>query len=200
MRLRRLATTELTDSEVTAIRALMDVAFGPDEDERFTDDDWAHAIGGVHFVLDDEGDIVTHASVVERELHIDGVPLRTGYVEAVATAPDRENQGHGSTVMEAVGEHIREIVRARCARHRPAPLLRAPGLGDLDSGRRSCGRPDGPVRTPDEEGYILVLRTPSSPPFELDADAQLRVAPRRRVVVRSLLSYGHRAHSGAVSR
>lgn len=168
MRLRRLATTELTDNEVTAIRALMDVAFGPDEDERFTDDDWAHAIGGVHFVLDDEGDVVTHASVVERELHIDGAPLRTGYVEAVATARDRENLGHGSTVMEAVGEHIRDMFELGAlgtGRHRFYERLGwETWLGDA-----FVRLPDGLQRTPDEEGYILVLRTPSSPPFELDA-------------------------------
>jgi aminoglycoside 2'-N-acetyltransferase I len=27
--------------------------------------------------------------------------------------------------------------------------------------------PDGEQRKPDEEGYILVLRTPTSPPFDL---------------------------------
>jgi aminoglycoside 2'-N-acetyltransferase I len=26
---------------------------------------------------------------------------------------------------------------------------------------------DGPLRTPDDEGYILVLRTPTSPVFDL---------------------------------
>jgi aminoglycoside 2'-N-acetyltransferase I len=28
--------------------------------------------------------------------------------------------------------------------------------------------PEGETRTPDDEGYILVLRTPTSPPFDLD--------------------------------
>ena len=28
--------------------------------------------------------------------------------------------------------------------------------------------PDGPRRTPDEEGFILVLRTPRTPPLDLD--------------------------------
>ena len=54
-RLRRLGTRDLTEVEVTAIRAIMDDAFGQDEDERFTDDDWDHALGGVHFVLDIDG-------------------------------------------------------------------------------------------------------------------------------------------------
>jgi aminoglycoside 2'-N-acetyltransferase I len=144
----------------------MAVAFGPDEEDRFTEEDWDHAIGGLHFVLDDDGVIVTHASVVERELQIDGRPLRTGYVEAVATAPDREGAGLGSLVMADVTAYIRETFE----------------LGALGTGRhhfyerlgwqtwtgpafvREAG---GPRRTLDEEGYILVLATPSSPPFDL---------------------------------
>ena len=168
MRLRRLVTTELTAAEVAAIRALMDAAFGSDDDERFTDDDWAHAVGGVHFVLDDGGIVVTHASVVERELHIDGGPLRTGYVEAVATAPDRENQGHGSTVMEAVGSHILETFELGAlgtGRHRFYERLG----WETWVGEAFVRSAEGLQRTPDEEGYILVLRTPASPPFKLDA-------------------------------
>ena len=65
-RLRTLATTELTEPEISLIRALMTDAFGSDEDERFTDDDWGHALGGTHFVLELGGEIVSHASVVER--------------------------------------------------------------------------------------------------------------------------------------
>jgi aminoglycoside 2'-N-acetyltransferase I len=144
----------------------MAVAFGPGEEDRFTEEDWDHAIGGLHFVLDDEGVIVTHASVVERELQIDGRPLRTGYVEAVATAPHREGTGLGSLVMADVTAYIRETFE----------------LGALGTGRHhfyerlgwqtwtgpAFVREAGDLRrTLDEEGYILVLATPSSPPFDL---------------------------------
>ena len=64
LRLRRLATPELTEAEVAAIRAILMAAFGPDEDERFSDEDWEHALGGRHFVLELDGEIVSHASVV----------------------------------------------------------------------------------------------------------------------------------------
>ena len=57
-RLRRLATPELTQPEIEIIRSLLVAAFGSDEEERFTDDDWDHALGGVHFVLDVDGEIV----------------------------------------------------------------------------------------------------------------------------------------------
>ena len=98
----------------------MDIAFGTG-DEAFKDDDWAHALGGLHFVLNVDGAIVSHASVVERTLEIGGRPFRTGYVEAVATAPDAQGQGHGSVVIEAASEHIRATFE----------------LGALGTGRRS---------------------------------------------------------------
>jgi aminoglycoside 2'-N-acetyltransferase I len=144
----------------------MVAAFGSDEDERFTDDDWEHGLGGMHFVLDVDGRIVTHASVVEREIHIGDRPLRTGYVEAVGTAPDRQGAGFGSRVVADVTAYIRERFE----------------LGVLGTGRRHfyerlgwltwrgqafVRTADGPRRTPDEEGYILVLATPSSPPLDL---------------------------------
>jgi aminoglycoside 2'-N-acetyltransferase I len=147
------------------IRALMDTAFGTG-DEAFNDDDWAHALGGQHFVLDLDGQIVSHASVVERTLEIGRRPFRTGYVEAVATAPDLQGQGHGSIVVAAVTEHVRSMFE----------------LGALGTGRHAfyerlgwqtwlgaafVRSPDGEQRTPDDEGYILILRTPTSPPFEL---------------------------------
>jgi aminoglycoside 2'-N-acetyltransferase I len=143
-------------------------AFGPDEEERFTDADWAHAVGGMHFVLDLDGEIVTHASVVERELHVAGRPLRTGYVEAVATASGREGAGFGSLVIADVTSYIRdrfELGALGTGRHRFYERL-----GWLTwTGPASVRTLEGPRRTSDEDGYILVLPTPSSPPLDLDA-------------------------------
>ena len=169
LRLRRLATSELTAGEVREIRALMDVAFGSEgEEERFSDDDWQHALGGVHFVLALDGEIVAHAAVVERQLYVGGLPLRTGYVEAVATSPDRQGVGLGSIVITDVTEYVREGFE----------------LGGLGTGRQSFyGRlgwrlwagpsavrtPAGERPTPDDDGYIMVLETPTTPPLELAA-------------------------------
>src|SRR5829696_4834840 len=94
--IRELGTGDLDPVTLHAIRSLMDVAFGDDEEERFTEDDWQHAIGGRHFVLDGDGTLLGHASVVERALHVDGQPLRTGYVEAVAIEPSAQGRGLGS--------------------------------------------------------------------------------------------------------
>lgn len=165
-RLRRLTTAELGPDEVGEILALMDVAFGREDDERFTEKDWQHAVGGTHFVVDVGGRIVSHGAVVERELHVAGSPLRTGYVEAVATAPDRQGAGLGSRLMTAINDWIRERYE----------------LGALGTGRHSfyerlgwvtwlgpssVRSAAGEVATPDEDGCILVLRTPASPSLDL---------------------------------
>jgi aminoglycoside 2'-N-acetyltransferase I len=122
-------------------------------------------VGGLHFVLDLDGEVIAHASVVERELQVDGRPLRTGYVEAVATAVDRQGTGHGSLVMADVTSYIRERFE----------------LGALGTGRQRFYQrlgwltwtgpsfvrtADGPRRTPEEDGSILVLPTPLSPPLD----------------------------------
>jgi aminoglycoside 2'-N-acetyltransferase I len=167
-RLRRVSTADLTSREVVAIRTLMLAAFGSDVVERFTDADWDHSIGGVHFVLDIDGDIISHASVVERELHVDGRPLRTGYVEAVATAPDRQGAGLGSQVVAEATSHIRdqfELGGLGTGRHRFYERL-----GWLTwAGPSSVRTAEGARRTPEDDGYILVLPTPTSPALDLTA-------------------------------
>jgi len=168
MRIRQLGTDELTPEEVEAIRELLWTAFADDEDGAFTEDDWQHALGGVHFVLDLDGRIVSHASVVERELHVGRTPLRTGYVEAVATAVDQRRRGHGTVVMRGANSYI--------AQHFELGALGTGSQGFYERlgwqvwrGPSFVRTTDGPQRTPDEDGYILVLETASSPTLDLAA-------------------------------
>ena len=166
--MRRLLTTELTPEEITAIRELLTAAFGPEEDKHFGEHDWEHALGGLHFVLDLDGVIVGHASVVERELQVDGRALRTGYVEAVGVAPDRQDAGLGSQVMTDVNDWIRErfeLGALGTGRHRFYERL---GWRTW-AGPTSVRTAEGTQQTPDEDGYILVLETPSSPALDLAA-------------------------------
>lgn len=165
-RLRRAATGELSAAEVLVIRDLLVEAFGPDDAEAFGEDDWQHALGGMHFVLEVGGAIVGHAAVVTRELHVDGRPLRTGYVEAVAVALDRQRAGLGSIVMRDASDYIDqhfELGALGTGRHRFYERL-----GWMTwRGPSSVRTADGLRRTADEDGYILVRRTPSSPPLDL---------------------------------
>src|SRR6476660_836614 len=161
MRLRRLHTDELTRAEVVEIRRLLDAAFGDDEEERFTAADWDHSVGGVHFVLDDDGSIVSHASVVERELHVAGRPFRTGYVEAVATRPDRQGEGFGTTVMRDATAYVRETFELGALGTGAQGFYERLGWTTW-AGPSSVRTKNGTRRTPDEDGYIVVLLSPAS--------------------------------------
>jgi aminoglycoside 2'-N-acetyltransferase I len=158
VRLRRLATDELTVAEIGEIRELMAVAFGNDEDDRFTDADWDHAVGGTHVVLDIDGRIVAHAAIVEREIHVAGRPLRTGYVEAVATAPDVQGRGHGTAVMETVGELVRDRYELGMLGTGSHHFYERLGWRTW-FGPSSVRTADGMRRTPDDDGFLLVLET-----------------------------------------
>ena len=167
LRLRRLRTTDLTVVDLAAIRDLMDVAFdSDDEEERFTDEDWEHSVGGTHVVLDRNGVLVAHASVVERPIEIDGRRFRTGYMEAVATAPAQQGRGHGTTVVTAATELIRAAFELGVLGTGAHHFYERLGW-ETWTGQAFVRTPEGLTRTPDEEGFLLVLRTPTSPGFDL---------------------------------
>ncbi len=161
-RLRVLRTAELTETEVRDLRALMDTAFADDESGGFTHDDWRHSVGGRHFVLDVDGVILAHAAVVRREIEVGGRPLRTGYVEAVATAPAHQGTGLGTRVMREVGSHIAagyEIgVLGTGSHHFYERLGWRTWRGPSSVRERGGERP-----TPDDDGFLMVLATDASP-------------------------------------
>lgn len=165
-RIRQLGSYELTDEEVVVIRGLMRDAFADDEHGGFGEDDWQHALGGVHFVLEMGGKIVCHASVVKRELHVDGEPLRTGYVEAVATAPGQRRRGYGTAVMREVATHIVERYELGALGTGSHAFYERLGWQTW-RGPSYVRTSKGLQRTADEDGYILVLGTPSSPLLDL---------------------------------
>lgn len=62
--LRTAHTAQLGQSEVLAIRELVDQAF----DGEFSDDDFEHPLGGMHALLWQDGELIGHGSVVMRRL------------------------------------------------------------------------------------------------------------------------------------
>ena len=171
VRLRRLATNELTDRELEHLHALLIEAFidafdEPSEpEEAFSKDDWYHALGGVHVLAEVDGRVVAHASVVDRVLQVDGRPLRTGYVEAVATVREARGRGYGTAVMEVIDEIIREGYE-----------LGALGTGAYHfyerlgwrawPGPTAVRTETGEQRTPNADRYVFFLRTPATPPLD----------------------------------
>jgi aminoglycoside 2'-N-acetyltransferase I len=165
--LRTHASHELSSEEVSVLRELFDAAWA-DDSEVFTEDDWEHALGGFHFILEDEGEIVAHASVVQRELHTAGHRLATGYLEAVATSPGRQRRGHGSALIKEVNDYIdRTFQLGALDTGRPAFYERVGWL--LWKGPTFVRTDSGLLRTPEEDGSVLVRLTPTTPRLDLSA-------------------------------
>lgn len=158
-------TAELDPAARSAVRALLDEAF----DGAFGDHDWAHALGGVHALVHDGERLVGHGSVVGRRLLHGGHVLRAGYVEAVAVAPDRRRQGVASAVMAALEQVIRAAhdLGALSASEDGAGLYAARGWL-LWRGPISVLAPEGPRRTPEDDGSVHVL--PGRVPLDLDGE------------------------------
>jgi len=86
-----------------ALRGLWDRAFG----DRFNDDDADHAYGGVHVLMLDGDRVVGHASAVPRRIKFgDGLWRTVGYVEGVATDPQRQGEGIGRSMMTRLHAEI----------------------------------------------------------------------------------------------
>jgi aminoglycoside 2'-N-acetyltransferase I len=163
VRIRRLSTPDLQRLEIVAIRELLDDAFAGAEGYR--DEDWGNALGGVHFVLDENGRIVAHVSVVERELQAGDLPLRTGYVEAVATLPSRQGLGYASRLMGEAERLIDGGFELGALATAGTTLYARRGWTPW-RGPTYVRTHAGPVRTPEDDDAVLVRSTPTSP--ELD--------------------------------
>jgi aminoglycoside 2'-N-acetyltransferase I len=158
-------TAQLDNTERRAIRALLDAVF-----DGLSDEDWEHALGGMHAVVLDGGEPIAHGSVVQRRLLYGGRALRTGYVEAVGVRPDRRGAGHAAAVMAALEGVIAGAydLGALCASEMALGFYAARGWC-LWRGRSSVLAPAGIRPTPDEDGGIYVLPTTA----KLDLDAEL---------------------------
>jgi aminoglycoside 2'-N-acetyltransferase I len=151
--IRRFTSPEASADLLAEIRRLTDAAF----EGEFSDDDWDHALGGVHVIATDGGAVLAHASVVPRTLEAAGRALRTGYVEAVATSAANRHTGLGSAVMTEIGATIRAEYE-----------LGALGTGAYEfyerlgwerwNGPTFVRRDAGLTRTSWDDGAIMVLR------------------------------------------
>ncbi|MEU9143085.1 GNAT family N-acetyltransferase [Streptomyces sp. NPDC048349] len=168
----RLAhTSQLGAGELGKVRALLDAAFEGD----FCDADFEHALGGMHVLVHEGGELVAHGSVVQRRVVHGGAALRTGYVEAVAVRADRRRCGFGAAVMAGLEAVIGRayVLGALSASDAGAALYGTRGWS-VWPGRVGALSPDGPVRLPDEEGSTYVWVPPGGaaldPAGRLDFD------------------------------
>ncbi|MCW2581731.1 MAG: aminoglycoside 2-N-acetyltransferase [Klenkia sp.] len=171
--LRTAPTADLGDDGLDELHTFLDAAFAGD----FDDEDWSHALGGVHVLARRDGELVGHASVVARHLVTAGTTLRTGYVEAVAVAATARRQGVAGAVMTELERLVRGgfELGALAASQDGAHLYES----------RHWTRWTGPlnVLTPEgvragDDSWVYVLSTPATP-VGLDATAPLACDWRR---------------------
>jgi aminoglycoside 2'-N-acetyltransferase I len=156
-------TADLDTATRSAVRALLDAAF-----DGLDDADWDHALGGMHAMVWEDGELVGHASVVRRQLGYQGRSVRTGYVEAVAVRADRRRAGHGHTVMAELERIILAAydLGALSSSEMGLPFYTARGWQRWQ-GRSFAMTPNGVIRTEDDDDSIFVLPVT---PLDLTAD------------------------------
>lgn len=159
-------TADLDPEELATVRRLLGDLFG----EALSDTDWTHALGGMHALLWERGELIGHASVVMRRLIHGGRVLRTGYVEAVAVDPAYRGRGYAAAMMGELERIIRGAYElgALGSTKMAAGFYSARGW-ELWRGPTSALTPDGIVRTPEEDGNIYVLPVAG----RLDLDGEL---------------------------
>lgn len=167
--IRVVASAELSSSDWSTLTDLCVAAFNEP-----WDDYWESIGPGVHVIAEEAGrGVVAHAAIVDRLLYPGDAMLRAGYVEAVAVWPDLQRQGLGTRVMDVIDAKIDESFE-----------LGALGTGSREfytrlgwvvwEGPTWIRERDGSlVRSPDEDGGIMVRMTPMTPP---DLDLSLPIA------------------------
>ena len=158
-----LHTAHVPAGTLVAVRRLLDEAFAG----HFDDADWDHTLGGLHALAWQDGELVGHGAVVQRRLVLGGRALRAGYVEGVAVWPGHRRRGVASAVMSELEELVRGAydLGALSASDDGAALYTARGWQRW-RGPTSVLTPSGTVRTPDDDGAVLVL--PGAVPLDLD--------------------------------
>lgn len=162
--LQTVHTANLDSGAKSAIRALMDAAFGG-----VSDDTFENVLGGMHTLAVEDEELVGHASVVQRRMLHGGQALRTGYIEGVAVREDRRRRGYGATMMAELERFVRRGYQlgALGASEDGSHLYTSRGWQRWQ-GPTSALTPDGIRRTAGEDGWIYVL--PVSAPIDLSGE------------------------------
>lgn len=122
--------------------------------------------GSVHVLGKEAGQLVSHALWVTRWLQVgSSPPLRTAFIEAVATDRDCRRRGYAGEAMQRIAAEIEAFELAALSPFDAAWYTR---LGwERWHGSLFIRTDVGLVPTPDEE--VMVLRLPRTPPLDLDA-------------------------------
>jgi aminoglycoside 2'-N-acetyltransferase I len=161
-------TADLEAETLAAARALLFEVF-----DDMTEADWDHSLGGMHSLAVLDGQIVGHASIIQRRIGYQGRPLRAGYVEGVGVRSDCRGSGFGAALMAPLERIITAAydLGALGASDEAATFYANRGWQRWRG--RSYGLTlTGPTRTPEDDDCIFVLpaRIPLDPSADLIAD------------------------------
>jgi aminoglycoside 2'-N-acetyltransferase I len=159
-------TADLDPATLHAIRALMDEAFEGD----FSDEDWDHALGGMHVLAWDGDELVGHGAVAQRRVMYEGRAWRCGYVEGVAVSARRRRHGLAGQIMETIERIVRAgyDLGALSTTDAGIPLYESRGWLRW-RGPTSAITPRGVERTPGDDDSVFVLPVN----VELDLDGEI---------------------------
>jgi aminoglycoside 2'-N-acetyltransferase I len=164
-------TEEAADEFLRELKELIRQAFGT----KFSDDDWQHGLGGVHIAVRDSGILVSHAAIVPRRLYIGEKVFNGGYVESVATLPDRQYQGLGSMAMVEAGSVIANQFEIGALSSSSKDFYRKVGWEDWEGPSYVLMNNDW-VRSESEDDGIMVLRVGLS--SKLDRESRIACEER----------------------
>jgi aminoglycoside 2'-N-acetyltransferase I len=152
-----IPTGALTQSTRAAITAMCTRAFDQDFASLFD-----FVTDSMHVLAYRDGTLIGHACWATRWLEPAGyAPIRTAYVDAVATDPAFQGRGVGSVVVERLVAEIQGYDLGGLSTRRVSFYAR---LGwERWRGPTAMRMGDGLVPTP--EDTVLILRTPTTPPL-----------------------------------
>ncbi len=162
VRLHTAQTDELTPERLGELTDLCEAAFGVP----FAGV-WERVGQGVHVIAEVSGEPVAHAMIVDRRIYVGpemDLALDAGYVENVATRPEQSGAGHGTAVMREIGRIIGDEYQLGALATGSNGFYERLGW-ETWHGPTAVRTPDGHrVRSIGQDGNVMVLRTPRTPP------------------------------------
>jgi aminoglycoside 2'-N-acetyltransferase I len=167
--IQRSTSASLSPKLAAEVRALCDAAYEADMGAYFRD------IGpGEHLLGLENGVVVSHLMWVTRHLQPGELPpLRTAYVELVATAPEARGRRHATTLLQQFVSHVSDYQLAALSPATTSIYARLewePWRGPL-----YVRRGGEAIATPDEE--VMILPLPLTPSLDLDLPLSVEWRP-----------------------
>ncbi len=134
----------------------------------------AYAVNPTHVLARANGVLVSHAIWATRQIWLeDGTPLKTAYLDAVATHPEWQRRGIGSAVIRRLVEEVRDY-DIGCLSTSRVNFYRNVGW-ELWTGPKVVKTETGLEDTPNYT--VMILRTEHTP--RLDKDSRLTIKSRQ---------------------